>query len=77
MCPSVCLCPLTELQIYWSGSIIRQGRCPDQDLDFLEHCKTGVKACSHLAALVCNWIYMDALLTLSYGKKWIEQIDQK
>ncbi len=25
---------------------------PDQDLDFLEHCKTGVKACSHLAALV-------------------------
>ncbi len=36
---------------------------------FLERCKTEVKVCSHLAALVCNWIYMDALLTMSYGKK--------
>ncbi len=33
---------------------------PDQDLDgafwfdFLEHCKTGVRVCSHLAALVSN-----------------------
>ncbi len=49
---------------------------PDQDLDaeiwfhFLEHCKTVVKVCSHLAAIVCNLIYMYALLgllTMSYG----------
>ncbi len=35
MRPYVCLCPLTELQIYWSGSIIRQGRWSDLGLSVI------------------------------------------
>ncbi len=55
MRPSVCLCPLTELQIYWSvqslgkedDQILVFHLKPDKDLDaeisfhFLEHCRQG------------------------------------